>query len=439
MKIEDITIQNLWWHTTDWETNDRHLKKLMEYDYVYDRKNYLPLKQGVIVSYGPRQVGKTTWIKQRIAEIVKKEKPTEVLYLNAEMLRDRFELSDTMKTVEKLYKPHHIFIDEISAVEEWEITIKALVDEGFFEEKQVLLTGSNSLNIMKKSEQLPGRMAEGHHKFRYYPLSFREVAELYGIKVKTSKEAITQLERLNKILYRYFIHGGYIRAINTFHKKEILGEDIFSIYSAWIDGGLAKLKRSPETANRIMDGIVYAMTNDTSWNALAKGINHVTVGEYAEILKDMFVVNYLEKARRTGAGAPKNKKIYFTDPFIYWLALFKSRKIFSVKADDLDSTTNGKLAEMTAYAAMIQYLDNKHKENDFDIRKYAYFEKERNGETDFIVRFGKKMVKLECKFGKIEKEKKDVVYLTKDTLGKNKIPLAVFLMFPEESLQLLKV
>ncbi len=438
MKIEDIVAQNPWWNTKDWQANDRHLRKLMEYEYVYSRKDYLPLKKGVIITYGPRQIGKTTWIKQKIADI-SNDKPTDVFYLDAEMIKDRFDLADTLKTVEKLYSPIYIFIDEINAVEEWERTIKTLVDESFFERKHVILTGSNLLNIMKKSERLPGRMADGQYKFRYYPLSFREVAAVYGVKPKNTKEAINQLERLNWVLYRYFIHGGYIRAINTFHKKEILSEDIFSIYSAWIDGGLAKVKRSSETANQIINGITDAMTNDVSWSSLAKGINHVTVGEYMELLKDMFVVNYLEKARQSGSGAPKNKKIYFTDPFIYWLALFKSRKIFSVKTTDLDNTTMGKLAELSAYTAIIDYLDKKTKENDFDIRRYANFEKERNGEIDFVVKLSEKSFKIECKFGRIDKEKKEVIYLTKDIFSENKLPLAVFLMFPEESLQLLKL
>jgi predicted AAA+ superfamily ATPase len=436
MKIEDIVGLNQWWKNPSWEKEDRHLKKLATHEYVYERKDYFPIKKGVFVVYGPRQVGKTTWIKQMIAK--SKENPTHFFYLNAEMLHDRFELYEDIKTIQGLYKPKYIFIDEISAVEDWERTIKALVDEGSFEEKYVMLTGSSSINIMKKAERLPGRMAGGQNKFRYYPLSFKETAELYGIKVTTPKEAIANLDKLNPILYRYFIHGGFASAINTFHNKDQLGETIFSVYAAWIDGALAKLKRSPETANRIMDGIADALTNDVSWSSLAKGINHVTIGEYAEVLRDMFVIDYLEQSKRAKVGAPKNKKIYFIDPFIYWLALFKGRKIYSIALPDLDSVTIGKLAEISVYAALAQHLDHKTNESNFDVRRYLHFEKDRKGETDFIVNFGKKKVFLESKFGNIEKEKPGIIYLTKDILEENKLPLAVFLMFPEQSLSLLK-
>ena len=439
MKIEDIASQNRWWQNQGWEKEDKHLRALAGYTYVYHRKDNLPMKPGVIVVYGPRQVGKTTWIKQAISEIVKNEPATSVFYLNAEMIADRFDLHETIRMVDGLYKPKRIFIDEISAVRDWERTIKALVDDGLFENKSVMLTGSSSVNIMKKAERLPGRLAQGQNKFRYYPLSFREVAALYGIASKNPKEAIAQLDRLNPILYRYFVHGGFIRAINALHDKEALGEDLFSIYSAWIDGEIAKMRRSPETAHVILDGIANALTNEVSWSSLTKGINHVTVGEYCEMLRDMFVINYLEKSKRAGAGAPKNKKIYFSDPFLYWVTLFKSRKISAVRLPDLDSATAGKMAEMSVYNAIVAYLDQKKQESDFDPRRYVHFEKERSGEIDFIVNFGRKPQRLECKFGDVGAEKDGVVYLTKDILSENKLPLAVFLMFPEESLQLLKL
>ncbi|NYZ74510.1 ATP-binding protein [Candidatus Micrarchaeota archaeon] len=438
MRMEDIVAQNPWWKNTGWGKEDKHLKQLEKYAYVYERAGYVPERKGAIVVYGPRQVGKTTWLKQGIRKLLENGKPESVFYLNAEMIKDRFELYETIKLINGLYNPAHIFMDEISAVADWERAIKALSDEGVFDGRYTVLTGSSSINIMKKAERLPGRMAEGQYKFRYYPLSFGEVAGLYGIKAKNPRDAVANLDKLNPLLHRYFLHGGFVRAMNTLHSKGALGEELFSVYSAWIDGELAKEKRSPETATLVMDGVADALTNEVSWSSLAKGVNHVTVSEYVELLRNMFVLDYLEKHKRAGAGAPRNKKIYFTDPFIYWLALFKSRKINSIGLADLDSTTMGKLAEMSAYAAIAHHMDRKTQENDFDIRRYAHFEKTRSGEIDFIVNYGKKAIKLESKFGNIKKEEGGIVYLTKDELGENKLPLSVFLMFPEESLRLVR-
>jgi len=439
MEIGDLVLQNPWWKNAGWEREDRNLKQLERAKYIYNRKEYIPDKKGVIIVYGPRQVGKTTWIKQKISEILSGKTTTKIFYINAEILRNRFDLYDAIKLVINLYDPTDVFIDEINAVRDWEKTIKVLVDAGMLDNRKVILTGSSSVDILKKTERLPGRMASNQYKFRYYPLSFREVVKLYGNEVKTPADAIAKLDELNKILYFYFLHGGFIKAINNLAEEQMLNENIFSIYSAWIDGELARLKRSPETATHIMDGIANAMTNDVSWSSLAKGTSHPIIAEYIEILKNMFVVDYIEKSKRAMAGAPKNKKIYFTDPFIFWLSLFKSRKISTVAISNIDATTAGKLAELSAYENMKQYIDSKTKENDFDIRRYIHFEKKRDGETDFIINYGANTFRLECKFGKTIKEREGVIYLTRETIDDNKIPLSIFLMFPEDSLKLLKL
>ncbi|MFH1306818.1 MAG: ATP-binding protein [Candidatus Micrarchaeota archaeon] len=436
MKIEDITRQNPWWKAKGWEEQDKHLKSLKVLKYVYERNGYIPKKDGAVVIYGPRQVGKTTWIKKQVVEQLKKNKPTAIFYLDSEMVRDRFELYKIIHSINNLYSPKCIFVDEINSVEDWERAIKALADEGIFRKKQVVLTGSSSLNIMKKAERLPGRMAEGQYKFRFYPLSFLEVANLYGVNAETPDKSLANLGMLNSILHKYFVHGGFIRPLNELDSKSELGRDLFSIYSAWIDGELAKVKKSPEITTNIMDGIADALTNEVSWSSLSKIVTHPTTAEYVESLKDMFVLNFLEKSRHAKAGAPKNKKLYFADPFLYWLSLFRARKISSIRLADLDSTTMGKLAELSAYSSIVQFLDYESGENDFDARRHVHFEKERSGEIDFIAKYKEKTFRLECKFGQIGKEKPGVVYLTKDKFDYNKLPLSVFLAHPFKSLEL---
>ncbi|OIO21221.1 hypothetical protein AUJ17_02695 [Candidatus Micrarchaeota archaeon CG1_02_47_40] len=437
MEIEGIAKQNPWWgNPKGWEGQDRHFRLLENYKYVYEREGYLPAKEGVVVLYGPRQIGKTTWIKRRIANLLKTCKSTEIFYLNAETVRDRFELYEAVKTAGGLYSPKYIFIDEINAIADWERGIKALVDEGAFEGKCALLSGSSSLNIMKKSERLPGRLAKGKNKYRFYPLSFAESARLYGMEFKDAKSALAGLDKLNPLLYRYFIHGGFIRAQNALEEKGRLDEELFSVYSAWIDGELAKVKKSPEITTGIMDGAANALTNETTWSAISRSASHPTIAEYVETLKDMFVFGYIEKSRRAKEGMPKNKKIYFSDPFLYWLALYRGRKIDGAGVEDLGLETCGKLAELCVYSCLVDFLDGQKQESDFEPRRYIHFERGEEGEIDFCVRHEGKTYFLESKFGKVEKEKKGVIYITKNQFGRNKIPLAVFLLHPLGSLEL---
>ncbi|MEK6953703.1 MAG: ATP-binding protein [Candidatus Micrarchaeota archaeon] len=436
MEIETIISQNPWWRGKRWHEEDRHLRQLKKYPLVYSRPKIIPDKEGVSILYGPRQVGKTTWIKLQIIEKLKKQEPEGILYLNAETVRDRFELIDFLKTADSINKLEFCYIDEITAISDWEVSIKALVDGGFFDGKQAILTGSSSINLLKKAERLPGRLSEGRNKYRFYPLSFREVAELFGIRVKSPREALANLRELNSVLYKYFIHGGFIRAINALEMNKRLDEDLFSVYSAWIDGELSKARKSPELATYLMDGIANSLTNDISWSALSKHASHPTVANYGETLKDMFVIGYLEKAKRALFGNPRNKKVYFSDPFLYWLSLFRGRKLNSAQVADLTSETMGKLAELSIFSNLSQYLDLRGGSNDFDVRRFVHFEKSPSGgEIDFIARIGEKTYSLESKYGIIGKEREGVIYITKDSIGKNKVPLPLFLLDPEESLK----
>lgn len=436
MEMEDILKQNPWWSTTGWEGHDYHLRNLQAVKFKYRRVEDAAMEGGVRILYGPRQVGKTTWIKQQISEKIRQgAKPADFFYLNAETLKDRFELAETIGLVCKTYAPRHIFVDEISSLNEWEYGIKVLVDAGDLDGKTIILTGSSSLNLLRKAERLPGRTGPGRYKFRFYPLSFAEVAALYGIRAASPKEALLHLDRLNAILRKYFLHGGYIRALNYLDQKRLLDEPLFAIYSSWIDGELSKAGKTMQTATEIMDGVALAMTNETSWSSLARSASHPTIASYVEVLQDMFVLSCLEKSRRASAGAPRNKKIYFADPFLYWLSLFRSRKINTASASELDTATLGKLAELSAYAALCRQLDEVKNENDFDARHYVHFERNGAKEIDFALRTESRSVNIECKFGHIGKEMDGVIYLTEKTFDSNKLPLAVFLMDPLGSLK----
>jgi len=433
-----LAIHNPWWSKDNWASSDYHLNRLNQFKFVYERENYIPLSHGVKIMFGPRQVGKTTWIKQNILRLTDNKKSTDIFYIDCELFFDRFEMYKTLSTLLSIYNPHYLFIDEITSINEWEKSIKLFVDSGKFKDKCVILTGSSSLNLLKKAERLPGRLGSGQNKFRYYPLNFKEVVKLYGLNISSPSDALTKIDRLNIILHNYFIHGGIIRAINSFAETGSLNEDIFSIYSGWIDGELANVRRSSENATHIMDAIANSLTNEINWHSLVKNLSHPTVAEYVEILNNLFVLLYIEKSRRSLTGSPKNKKVYFYDPFFYWLSLFRARKIRSLSLNNLSSDVMGKLAELSLFVNLTQYIDKNKKENDFDIRRYIHFEKDKKGEIDFAVKLDGKTFYLESKFGKhISTKREGVIYLTKNKISRNSIPLSIFLLFPKKSINLL--
>ena len=98
-----------------------------------------PLKKFVTIVSGIRRCGKSTLLRQYLAE----KKP--VYYIHFEDVRlASFEIKDFEKLEdifpEELGSSEIYFLDEIQNVEGWEIYVRSLLDK----EKEVYVTGSNA-------------------------------------------------------------------------------------------------------------------------------------------------------------------------------------------------------------------------------------------------------------------------------------------------------
>ncbi|WP_052295949.1 ATP-binding protein [Pseudothermotoga thermarum] len=111
---------------------------------------------------GPRQVGKTTFLKLYIKKLLESGiPPSRILFLTCDDLKDRFELIEVIKNFFQLYGKSggisYMFIDEITMIQDWQSGIKYLVDIGLLEDCLVVLTGSSAYDLKISSERLPGR------------------------------------------------------------------------------------------------------------------------------------------------------------------------------------------------------------------------------------------------------------------------------------------
>lgn len=71
------------WEKKDWETEDKHLKALKSLP--FNRKfNSLPKGPGLFVIRGPRQIGKSSWLKKMLLEA----NPKEAFYLSCENISE---------------------------------------------------------------------------------------------------------------------------------------------------------------------------------------------------------------------------------------------------------------------------------------------------------------------------------------------------------------
>lgn len=252
------------------------------------------LKKGyVAVVYGARQTGKTT-LAQEISKEFKK-----TLYLNCDEIDVRARLTDQTSTQlgALIGDADLIIIDEAQRVINIGLSAKIIHDS--FPKKQLLLTGSSSIDLANTiKEPLTGRSLE----FALYPLSIQELAE-------NSLEA-------KRLLDKQIVFGGYpaMWHMNAHDAAEYL-RNIAHNY----------LYRDAFAPNTIFDTTVidlllrllaFQVGSEVSYNELALklGINKETVMRYIDLLEKAFIVfrvNQYRRNKRSEVG--RLRKIYFYD------------------------------------------------------------------------------------------------------------------------------
>ena len=184
----------------------RKLPELTERELMID-------KTGRIKSIiGPRRAGKTYFMYQKIKELLKNgTKKENILYLNFEdpMLIDVSfkEIREIIKLQWQLYPSSmkgdfYVFVDEPQNIENWEMAIRALHDEGF----SIFLTGSSSKLLSKEiATSLRGRTLS----YTLLPFSFREFLKMKNISLDFSMPSSREKSVLLNLLDEYLEFGGF--------------------------------------------------------------------------------------------------------------------------------------------------------------------------------------------------------------------------------------
>ena len=248
-----------------------------------------------IIVLGPRQVGKTTMIKQ----ILKKQ--TSILYLNGDDADIRDLLANTTSTKLKNIIGNNkiIFIDEAQRIENIGITLKIIIDQ--ISNVQVIATGSSSLELCSKiNEPLTGR------KYEYYlhPLSFGEMVSHHGL-----------LEE-NRLLEDRLLYGYYPEIVTQLgNKKEELLRLLADSYLYKDILMLGDIKK-PALLNKILKALALQIGNEVSFNEIGQlvGSGSQTIEKYIDLLEKSFVIFQLPAySANVRNEIRKGKKIYFYD------------------------------------------------------------------------------------------------------------------------------
>lgn len=250
-------------------------------------------KGKAIVLIGPRQVGKTTLLRECLSKM-------EFLFLDGDDPEIRSVLRNAGKSKLQaiIGKYKWVFIDEAQRIPDVGLIAKIITDQ--FKNVQLLISGSSALEINQSTQEpLTGRKYEYH----LFPISWEEFEDHVGFV-----EASAQLEER-------LIYGMYPDVINHRHDAREVLKQLTSSYLYKDVLSLTGIKK-PELLEKLLKALALQLGNEVSYNELSNlvEIDKATVAKYIDLLEKAFIVFRLNSFSRNQRKEIKhNRKIYFYD------------------------------------------------------------------------------------------------------------------------------
>ena len=247
-----------------------------------------------IVLIGPRQVGKTTLIK----DILRSK--GDFLFLDGDDSTVRSMLSsiNTQELKQLIGKHNLVFIDEAQRINNIGITAKIIVDQ--LSTVQVILSGSSAFDLNHHiTEPLTGRK----WPFQLYPISWSELVNTRGLLY-----GVQDLE--NRLLY-----GMYPDVMNRVGEERLVLKELTDSYLYKDILSLTGIKK-PEVLEKLLQALALQIGSEVSYNELANllGVNSRTISDYIDLLEKVFVIFKLPSwSRNVRNELKKSRKIYFYD------------------------------------------------------------------------------------------------------------------------------
>ena len=252
-------------------------------------------KGKALLVFGPRQVGKTTFVQNLIADLNKK-----TLSLNGDEsdVLVLFENPNVTKLKSIIGDNEILVIDEAQRITNIGIVLKIIVDQ--IKSVQVIATGSSSFELANKlNEPLTGRKYE----MFLYPLSFAEMVAHNGL-----------LEE-KRALENRLIYGSYPEIItNPIDAKE----HIKLIANSYLYKDLFILDQvsKPVLLQKIVKALALQVGSEVNTNELSKllQVDNKTIEKYIDLLEKAFVIFKLPAlSNNVRNEIKKGRKIYFYD------------------------------------------------------------------------------------------------------------------------------
>lgn len=248
----------------------------------------------VLILIGPRQVGKTTLIKELCTA------KGGYLFINGDNADDRLILENAgeQKLRSIIGNQKTVFIDEAQRIKDIGLISKIIHDQ--IQGVRLIISGSSALEIANSiNEPLTGRKWE----YNLFPLTWSELKNHFGFL------------QHQKNIPSYLIYGCYPEVIT--HPKE--AEEILKqISGSYLYKDLLQYQgiRKPEILDKLLLAVALQLGSEVNYNELSRsvGIDRVTVEQYISLLEKAYVLFRVQPlARNLRNEINTNRKIYFYD------------------------------------------------------------------------------------------------------------------------------
>jgi predicted AAA+ superfamily ATPase len=393
---------------------------------MYKRRQFSELKSRleemrdkIQVVYGPRQVGKSTLVKQVLKEIT-----IDFTFISADNVGKENvswinEVWETARQRMKLKKVEEylLVIDEVHKISNWSEAVKKEWDADTFNDVniKVVLLGSSRLLIKDGlTESLAGRYELIHMSH----WSYKEMKEAFGIDLE-----------------HYVFFGGYpggVKFINNETRwRRYIKESIIAPAIVY-DILMTKLVYKPELMQQLVElGCTYSGEEIALTKLLGQlqDVGNVTtLASYLSTLKESHLLCGLQKY------AKDNARKYNSIPkmLVYNTALLSSLYGMNYSQVFVNPKMWGRWVESAVGAHLLNMAD----ELDYKL----YYWRERNDEVDFILEYNRQCIAIEVKSGRRTTNKGISVFKEKFNpihtfiVGSGGIPLEEFLSSDLETL-----
>lgn len=348
------------------------LKSIMEITRILKNNVQVDLFKGkAVIIYGPRQVGKTTLVKEII-----QGNPGPSVYLNCDEpdIRERLTNKNSAELLQLIGEKNNlVVIDEAQRVSNIGLTLKLIVDN--FPEKQVIATGSSAFDLANVVvEPLTGR----NFSHFLYPISESE------LQLQT-----TELE-LTRSLEVRLLFGSYPQVLTADSSEkgrlvnQLAGDNLFRDILSF------DAVKNSTALRKLLQALALQIGNLVSYREIAEliGVDKNTVERYVDLLEKVFVIFRLSSLNRNPRNELKKlRKIYFWDLGIR-NALINNFNSLDLRTDAGQMWENYLISERMKYNSYYKLIPN-----------YFFWRTHDQKEVDFVEESGGKLTGFEIKWG----------------------------------------